>query len=169
MRGHEFVANEVHLCCGCGQSSYCKICFHCLTPDCGAYDPHTALIGSVSNLARGEEPHSYPDDNPKTEFGLKKPPLNLIPPIALVEESKAFGNGAEKYGPFNWREKTVSVSIYVAAAMRHLLAYWDGEDLAQDSKVHHLAHARACLAILLDAGSLGKLNDDRPPKGRNGL
>lgn len=151
MRGHEFVG--VDGCSGC-DGRFCDICGECRTVDCscnlGAHSP-------------------YPDDNPKTIYGVEKPPLNLIPPIALVEESKAFGNGAEKYGPFNWREKTVSVSIYVAAAMRHLLAYWDGEDLAQDSKVHHLAHARACMAIVLDAGSLGKLNDDRPPKGRNGL
>jgi hypothetical protein len=43
------------------------------------------------------------------------------------------------------------------------MAWFNGEECAQDSGVHHLAHAMACLAILLDAKTCGKLNDDRPP------
>jgi hypothetical protein len=77
-------------------------------------------------------------------------------------------DGKAKYGPMNWREKRVTSSVYYNAAMRHLMAWWDGEDLAPDSGVHHLAHAMACLAIVLDAESVGKLNDDRPTPGNFG-
>jgi len=77
----------------------------------------------------------------------------------------AFKDGAEKYGPYNWRGESVSASVYVAACYRHLHAWFDREELAQDSKAHHLGHARACLAIILDAASVGKLVDDRPPTG----
>lgn len=103
-----------------------------------------------------------PDNNPKTRFGVTKPPMHLIPATALAHEACAFRDGAQKYGPYNWRENQVSASIYVAAAMRHLESWFNGERCAQDSGVHHLGHARACLAILLDAEEIGKLNDDRP-------
>lgn len=107
----------------------------------------------------------YPDDNPKTLFGIKKVPLHLVPPVAIAFEAMALKDGANKYGPYNWRTNRISVSTYIAAAKRHIDAYWDGEDVADDSKVHHLAHARACLGLILDALMIGKLNDDRPPKG----
>ncbi len=106
--------------------------------------------------------------NPKDIQGAKKAPINLIPPVALVHEALAFQNGAEKYGAFNWREKRVLASVYIGAALRHLLAYADGEDRAADSGLHHLAHVRACLAILLDAEECGQLGDDRPAKGTAG-
>lgn len=109
--------------------------------------------------------NAYPDDNPKTAIGVTKVPLHLCPPVALHYAALAFADGAQKYGPYNWRDKTVSSSVYVAAAKRHLDAWWDGENQSQDAKVHHLGHVLACVAILLDAESVGKLNDDRPTKG----
>jgi len=110
----------------------------------------------------------YPDDNPKTVLGSKKPALDAVPPIAVLQLGRAMSDGKAKYGPMNWREKRVTSSVYYNAAMRHLMAWWDGEDLAPDSGVHHLAHAMACLAIVLDAESVGKLNDDRPTPGNFG-
>ena len=107
----------------------------------------------------------YPDDNPKTAVGVTKVPLHLVPPSASHHLALAFKDGAAKYGPYNWRDHTVSASVYVAAAKRHIDAWWDGEDLSADAKVEHLAHAMACLAIILDAASVGKLNDDRPAPG----
>lgn len=108
---------------------------------------------------------SYPDDNPKTVIGITKVPLHLVPPCATHHTAMAFADGAKKYGPYNWREKRVSASVYLSAAKRHLDAWWDGEDLSQDAKVHHLGHVMACCAIILDGMSIGMLNDDRPPKG----
>ena len=108
---------------------------------------------------------AYPDNNPKTTIGVTKVPLHLVPPSAKHYLALAFKDGAAKYGPYNWREKKVSASVYVAAAQRHIDAWWDGENLSNDAKVEHLAHAMACMAILLDAQSIGMLNDDRPFKG----
>ncbi|MGY5795195.1 dATP/dGTP diphosphohydrolase domain-containing protein len=107
----------------------------------------------------------YPDGNPKTAIGLTKPSFSNVPSPALLPMMAAFADGAKKYGRFNWREKGVTASVYYDAAQRHLQAYWDGEDAASDSKVHHLGHAMACLAIILDAGRHGKLNDDRNGSG----
>ena len=116
----------------------------------------------------------YPDGNPKTAMGAKKPDLSVVPPSSLLHLATAMMNGAEKYGPFNWRDQPVSARTYVAAAMRHLLAFLDGENFSADTveadlPVHHLAHVMACCAIVLDAGELGKLMDNRPQvEGRAG-
>jgi hypothetical protein len=107
----------------------------------------------------------YPDDNPKTLSGVSKVPLNLVPPSAKHFLAEAFADGARKYGPYNWRDKNVSASIYYAAAQRHMDSWWDGEDFSEDAGVHHIAHAMACMAIILDALTVGALNDDRPTHG----
>jgi hypothetical protein len=103
--------------------------------------------------------------NPKDLIGLTKPRLDLVPPALIIHVAKAMENGAKKFSPFNWRDKKVRSTIYIAAAMRHLLQYLDGEDCASDSGVHHLAHAAACCGIVLDAQAAGALIDDRPTKG----
>lgn len=108
---------------------------------------------------------SYPDDNPKTAVGATKVPLHLVPPVASHYLALAFKDGAAKYGPYNWREHRVSASVYYGAARRHLDAWWDGEDESPDALVHHLGHVMACCAIVLDAMTVGKLNDDRPSPG----
>jgi dATP/dGTP diphosphohydrolase, N-terminal len=104
--------------------------------------------------------------NPKDLIGIKKPPIWLVPPPGLLHCAMAMKNGASKYGAYNWRGNAVKSSIYIDAAMRHLMAYLDGEDYATDSGVHHLGHAMACCAIILDAFETGNLVDDRPPKGK---
>jgi hypothetical protein len=89
--------------------------------------------------------------------------MHLIPPVANVMESLVFGLGAAKYGPYNWRENSVAASVYISALYRHVAQWWDGEETDPESLMSHLAHARACIAIILDAQNNGKLVDDRPP------
>lgn len=103
-----------------------------------------------------------PDTNPKTRFGMSKPGISSIPPIALLHCGRGMDDGKEKYGLMNWREHEVSASVYYNAAFRHLAAWYEGEQCAPDSGVHHLGHVMACCAILLDAEAQGQLNDDRP-------
>lgn len=92
--------------------------------------------------------------------------MSVVPPDALVHLMRAMQNGAEKYGAFNWRDKTVSATVYYDAALRHLMSWFDGEKAASDSGVHHLGHVMACCAILLDAEENGCLNDNRPKPGQ---
>ena len=106
-----------------------------------------------------------PDQNPKDRASAHKPPLHLIPPSAEILEAIVMGLGARKYGPYNWRTTPIRATVYIAAAKRHLAQWLDGQDDDPESGVSHLAHARACLGILLDAQSLHCLNDDRPPAG----
>lgn len=104
-------------------------------------------------------------ENPKDRIGQTKPPLHLIPPAAEVLEAVVMGLGARKYGAFNWRSAKVRATVYIAAAKRHLAQWLDGESNDIESEVSHLAHARACLGILLDAQATGNMVDDRPPPG----
>jgi len=108
------------------------------------------------------------DNNPKTLVALSKPRLSDVPPVALFALGAAMSDGAHKYGRFNYRDTSVTSSVFYDAMMRHLTAWYSGEDYANDSKVHHLAHLMASCAILLDGELHGKLNDDRS-KGINHL
>lgn len=104
-------------------------------------------------------------ENPKERLGRLKPDLSLIPQSVLVLEAMAMMQGAEKYGPYNWRSTKVQARTYIAAAQRHLAAWLDGEEVAEDSGIHHLAHARASLGVVMDAQLCGMMVDDRPRKG----
>jgi hypothetical protein len=113
-------------------------------------------------------PRAYPHDdlvNPKTLMGARRVDLSLLPAAGIIHGAHAMMDGAVKYNPYNWREKKVPARTYVAAAMRHLLDFLDGEENAADSGVHHLGHVIGCCAIVLDAMETGNLIDDRPVKG----
>ena len=106
--------------------------------------------------------------NPKDLVGVRKPRLSLVPPVSLVYQALAMQDGAEKYSSYNWRKKKIQAGIYVDACLRHLLAWFDGEEAAEDSGLPHLAHAIACLGILIDAVEGGNLIDNRPVPGATG-
>jgi hypothetical protein len=108
--------------------------------------------------------------NPKDLVGITKPRLSLVPPASILYTAMGLQDGAKKYGPYNWREKPVKLSIYIEAKLRHLLGFWDGEDDAHDSRWPHLAHDSACSAIIIDAKHIpGCLVDDRPKAGGAGM
>lgn len=107
--------------------------------------------------------YGAPDANPKTRVGgMHKLPLHLVPPRALAHVALAFADGATKYQPYNWHQERISASVYYGAALRHLTAWWEREDIAPDGVAHHLAHAAACLLMLLDTMDTPLLNDNRP-------
>ena len=55
--------------------------------------------------------------------------------------------GATKYEDRNW-EKGLKHSTHYAAAKRHMLKFWKGIDLDDESGLHHIAHAMCNLAML---------------------
>jgi hypothetical protein len=120
----------------------------------------TVVGGSITS-----SPTPTPGVNPKDALGIKKVQLNLVPAASLIYQALAMEDGSVKYGPFNWRKNSVKASIYIAAALRHIQAWHDGEENAEDSGNPHLAHALACLGIIVDAKETGNLADDRPTPG----
>lgn len=131
----------------------------------GTYENSIGTIVTPLVLPTANTPAApaYPDGNPKSLQGAKKFSLRYLPLSANIAVNQAFEDGAKKYGAANWREKGVATTVYVDAALRHIMQYFDGgQKLAADSGVHNLGHAMACLAIIIDAEQEGQLIDDRP-------
>ncbi len=108
---------------------------------------------------------SLADTNPKRQFGMKSIPLNLWSPLASAYGAVGLYNGSLKYGQGNYKGTPVEASIYIAAAMRHLNAWAEGEEFDPKDKVPNLGGVLANIAILLDARAAGTLIDDRQIRG----
>ena len=125
-------------------------------------------IGEMRRAVAADNKRTFgdvPGINPKDAVGQKRAPLHLVPPALRIYVAQAMADGAAKYGPYNFRETAILASVYYSACARHMDAWWDGEENAEDSGVHHLGHAAACLALLIDAIECDMLKDDRPTKG----
>lgn len=86
--------------------------------------------------------HEIRVTDPKTggQKGVKAERMDLVPVEPLMELSRVYGFGAEKYDDFNyllgyaWR-------LSLGAMLRHIMLWANGEDLDEESGLHHLAHA----------------------------
>jgi len=103
--------------------------------------------------------------NPKDLIGSNKLPLHLWPTTASALGCLGLLDGALKYGRSNFRRIGIRASVYYDACRRHLDKWFEGEDTDRDSGLPHLAHALACIAIIVDADAAGKMNDDRMTPG----
>ena len=82
-------------------------------------------------------------DGGKLEYGL-------LPPLALEETVKVLTFGAQKYERDNWQKVPDSKRRYFDALQRHVWAWKKGEQIDQESGIHHLAHAMCCLMFLYE-------------------
>lgn len=88
--------------------------------------------------------------------------LDLVPPEAVFALGDVLGFGATKYKPRNW-EKGINYGRVFGAAMRHLWAWWRGEQKDPETGFSHLWHALTCIAFLVAYESRGMDQfDDRP-------
>jgi len=78
----------------------------------------------------------------------EKPDLSLLPKEFLEEVARAFMHGEKKYGRYNYLGG-MDWHRLIAASMRHITAFQDGENLDPESGLNHLGHAGACIAMLL--------------------
>lgn len=93
-------------------------------------------------------------DQGKTRFSLM--PWAIIRVIADV-----YTFGATKYAARNW-EQGIEISRLFDAAMRHLTAWWEGEEVDPESGFSHLAHAAwNCIGMLWMKINRPEM-DDRP-------
>ena len=104
--------------------------------------------------------------NPKDAVGVLKVSLSYVPSTVLWELAVGMQEGGYKYGRHNYRSIGVRGSVYYDATMRHLMAWWEGEDTDPDSGLSHVTKAIASLVVLRDAMLLNKFVDDRPPKAK---
>ena len=61
--------------------------------------------------------------------------------------ARALEYGAKKYDRNNYK-KGMDWTRVCDAALRHITAWAEGEDVDQESGLNHIAHAQACLAML---------------------
>jgi len=101
--------------------------------------------------------------NPKNALGIKKAPMSTVPTGPMYEVALAMLEGARKYGRHNYRVIGVLASVYYDAAMGHLTAWWEGEEIDPASGIHHLGKAMACIAVVRDSMMMDNWVDDRPP------
>lgn len=94
------------------------------------------------------------------KFDTHKPDLSLVPRSAIEGMARAFMVGEKKYGRYNFTQGMES-HRFIAAAMRHIVAWQDGESLDPETGNHHLWHALASIAMLLECERLGTLEDTR--------
>lgn len=108
------------------------------------------------------------ESNPKDAVGIRRVPYSTIPSNVMAEVGLAMLEGALKYGRHNYRAIGVRSSVYYDAVLRHLTAWWEGEDTDPDSGLPHIVKAIAGLAVLRDSQMIGNVVDDRPPSHDNG-
>jgi hypothetical protein len=80
----------------------------------------------------------------------EKPRLDLLPWGAVVACADVLTFGARKYGEDNWHRVPDGKRRYLAASLRHVIAYARGEWLDEESGLPHLAHALTSLMFLFE-------------------
>jgi hypothetical protein len=93
-----------------------------------------------------------------------KVPLSLLSTTALMEIAKVLEFGKEKYAADNWR-KGFMWRRTLDAALRHLLAFNDGEDKDPETGLSHLAHLGCNIMFLLEFEQTHPEMDDRYKRG----
>lgn len=91
--------------------------------------------------------------------------FSLLPYDALWRVAEHFGRGAEKYEDRNW-ERGYAWSWSYDALMRHLTAWWHGEDRDTETGSLHIT-AVAWHALVLLAFRLRHIGTDDRPVGSN--
>lgn len=86
--------------------------------------------------------------------------LELLPPEALEEIAWILTFGAKKYDAWNWANG-IAYSRVFGAILRHLWAWWLGENLDPESGRSHLAHASCGLLFLMTYEKYNREFDDR--------
>ena len=107
------------------------------------------------------------ETNPKDAVGIKKVPLSTVSSAVMMEIGLGMLEGACKYGRHNYRKSGVRTSVYYDAVMRHMMSFWEGQDIDEESGLSHVTKAMSCLAVMRDAMLNDMITDDRPPKLKN--
>lgn len=113
-------------------------------------EPTRADTSSVTEALRKTMRASTSEEWKKRMTGRER--WDLLPFSALKQVVKVLTIGAEKYDEFGWRQiaaKPEGHNIFFNKAIRHLVAWKEGEEKDAETGVNHLAHVIAnCLFLL---------------------
>ena len=92
-----------------------------------------------------------------------KAPMEFVPLHLLEETARVFHSATTsgKYAPWNWA-KGMPWLVPYACAIRHLGAWFRGEDKDPESGYSHLAHAMGNILMLMHYRSAYPEGDNRP-------
>lgn len=89
---------------------------------------------------------TYESGGMKDNLGKVRP--SIFPPEVFESILEVFEYGSSKYNDFNWCKGLPYSSLY-SAAIRHLsLKWWAGQEIDDESGLHHLDHAITNLIML---------------------
>ncbi len=101
------------------------------------------------------EMHEYHCKKRKEEvvensFDGEKKPYELLPAKAIDEVVQVLAFGKKKYGANNWmmRDSKEDKQAFMGAALRHIFAWQQGDDVDKETGIDHLAHA-ACNLLFI--------------------
>jgi hypothetical protein len=83
------------------------------------------------------------------KFDTNKDRWDLLPWGAVRQIVKVLTYGAKKYDDHNWQLVENMEQRYFAALLRHVVAWFGGEQNDPESGLPHLAHAGCCILFLL--------------------
>lgn len=90
-----------------------------------------------------------------------KLPMDLVPISAIQAMASVLRYGLNKYDKRQW-EKGTEYSVPYASLMRHLTAWWSGEDYDSESGLPHTYHIIMNAAMLVEYEKYNNNLDDRP-------
>lgn len=76
----------------------------------------------------------------------EKTRYDLLPAGPLHEVAEVFTFGAKKYSDYNYLG--LDQARIFAALLRHVFAWWRGEELDEETGKSHLVHATCCVLML---------------------
>lgn len=86
--------------------------------------------------------------------------IREVDPAFIIGLGEVLTSSREKYDEGNWQKET-KLSTPYESAMRHLMKYWSGESIDEETNCHHLLHAATNLMFLYYHETSGKGIDDR--------
>jgi hypothetical protein len=93
-------------------------------------------------------------------YNAGKLPLDELDPLFLEEMFAVIAYGQKKYARMNWM-KGAPASQFMGCIMRHLLKWYKGEDLDEESGCTHLGHIACNVMMAMYSMRKDKALDDR--------
>lgn len=139
----------------------CKECgthFHCIGGADGDFCSDKCKDISVNKAVKMLASDSV--DGGGARYNTGKLPIHLVPTSSVYALADVLDYGATKYEDHNWRRGMKWSTVY-SCAMRHLLKWFEGEELDDESGKEHLSHVMANIAMLIEYKKTCPELDDR--------
>jgi hypothetical protein len=94
------------------------------------------------------------------KYDAEKPGMDMLDTYFLQEMARVLDFGAKKYARNNWRSG-IQFSRTIAAILRHVTAFNNGEDFDPETGISHIAHAAVNCQFLLWFTKNRREYDDR--------